>query len=85
MMIRLKVFAAAKDVAKEIVKDGHVELELPDEARISDLKVALVKRVPDLETLVTRSAFAIDQKYVSDDNVILESYEIAMIPPVSGG
>ena len=39
MMVRLKVFAAAK----EIVGDGHVELELVERARVSDLKTALVR------------------------------------------
>ena len=48
MMVRLKVFAAAK----EIVGDGHVELELVQGARVSDLKTALVRHVPELDTLV---------------------------------
>ena len=81
MMVRLKVFAAAK----EIVGDGHVELELVERARVSDLKTALVRHVPELEALVVRSAFAIDQQYASDDDSIPESCEVAMIPPVSGG
>jgi len=54
MMVRLKVFAAAK----EIVGEGHVELELVERARVSDLKTALVRHVPELEALVGRSAFA---------------------------
>ena len=81
MMVRLKVFAAAK----EIVGDGYVELELVELARVSDLKTALVRHVPELEALVGRSAFAIDQQYASDDDSIPESCEVAMIPPVSGG
>ena len=81
MMVRLKIFAAAK----EIVGDGHVELELVEEAHVSDLKTALVQQVPELEALVGRSAFAIDQQYASDDDSIPESCEVAMIPPVSGG
>ena len=81
MKVRLKVFAAAK----ESVGDSHIELELDEGARISHLKTALVQRVPELEALVDRSAFAIDQQYASDDDSILESCEVAMIPPVSGG
>ena len=81
MRVRLKVFAGAK----EIVGDGHVELELADGASVGDLKAALILQLPELETLVSRSAFAIDQQYASDDDSILELCEVAMIPPVSGG
>ena len=81
MMVRLKVFAAAK----EIVGDGHVELQLAEGALVGDLKTALVRQVPELEALVGRSAFAIDQQYASDDDSIIEPCEVAMIPPVSGG
>lgn len=81
MMVRLKVFAAAK----EIVGDGHVELDLADGARVGDLKTALVRQVPALEALVGCSAFAIDHQYATDDDSVLESCEVAMIPPVSGG
>ena len=81
MMIHLKVFAAAK----EIVGDEHIELELVEDARVSDLKMTLVRAVPELEALVGRSAFAIAQQYASDDDSILESCEVATLPPVSGG
>ena len=81
MIVRVKVFAAAK----EIVGDGHVELELSIGALVSDLKTALVRQVPELEALASRSAFAIDHQYASDDDSIPDSCEVAMIPPVSGG
>jgi len=81
MRVRLKVFAAAK----EIVGEGHVELELAEGSCVADLKTALVRQVQELEALVDRSAFAIDQQYASDDDSIPESCEVAMIPPVSGG
>ncbi len=81
MKVRLKVFAAAK----EIVGLGYVDLELTDGARVCDLKTALVQCVPELRALVGRSAFAIDQRYASDSDAISEACEVAMIPPVSGG
>jgi molybdopterin converting factor small subunit len=81
MKVRLKVFAAAK----EAVGEGHVDLELAEAARVSDLKAALVECFPELEALVGRSAFAIDQQYAADDDAIPEFSEVAMIPPVSGG
>jgi molybdopterin converting factor small subunit len=81
MMVRLKVFAAAK----EMVGGPFVELKLADGAVVCDLKTTLVRQVPELEALVNRSAFAIDQRYASDEDSIPESCEVAMIPPVSGG
>ena len=81
MMIRVKVFAAAK----EIVGDGHVELELADGACVGDLKSALIDQIPKLKELIGRSAFALDQQYASDEDLIADSCEVALIPPVSGG
>ena len=81
MMVRLKVFAAAK----EIVGDAHVELQLADGALVSDLKTLLSQQIPELSALVDRSAFAIDQQYASDHDKVCGASEVAMIPPVSGG
>ncbi len=81
MMIKLKVFAAAK----EIVAGEHVELELPTGSTIGDLKQALAMQVPDLANLIERSAFSIDQQYATAKDPVNAVNEVAMIPPVSGG
>ena len=81
MMIRVKVFAAAK----EIVGDNHIDLELEEGATIADLKTQLMKRIPNLASYLPRSAFAVNQQYAQPTDVIPLDCEVAMIPPVSGG
>ena len=65
MLIKVMLFAAAKEVAGT----GQLEIELPAGARMGDLKVAIVRTVPELEALVARSAFSIDQQYATADDL----------------
>ena len=81
MLIKVMLFAAAKEVAGT----GQLEIELPAGARMGDLKVAIVRTVPELEALVAKSAFSIDQQYATDDDLLSQESEFALIPPVSGG
>ena len=81
MMIRVKVFAAAKD----IVGNNHIDLELDEGATIADLQIQLLKLIPDLESHLPRSAFAVNQQYAQPTDVVPIDCEVAMIPPVSGG
>ena len=81
MLIKVMLFAAAKEVAGT----GQLEIEVPAEARMSDLKIAIVRTVPELEALVAKSAFSIDQQYANDDDLVSQGSEFALIPPVSGG
>lgn len=81
MKINIIMFA----VAREIVGESSVELELPDNSTIRQLKNALVDRYPDLQEIVDRSAFSINQEYANDEQEVPDDAEIGMIPPVSGG
>jgi molybdopterin converting factor small subunit len=81
MKIKLMVFAAARD----LLGDDEVVLELNDDACLADLKRALIEAYPDAAEIVTRSAFALDQKYALDDALLHDQAQLALIPPVSGG
>ena len=81
MIIKVEMFAAAR----ELVKERDVELRLPESATVGDLKQELVKRFPQLEELMVRSALSVDQEYALDDTQLRENAEVALIPPVSGG
>lgn len=81
MKIKLLLFAAAK----EIVGANQLVIELSDGDNVAALKAAVNKKHPAIADLVARSAFSVDQKYASDETLIEDSSEVAMIPPVSGG
>ena len=81
--ISLKVifFAAVRDLCEA----SEAQIELPHPASVADLKVELKKTFPQLEPILSRSAISVDHQYANDQFELLESSEIAVIPPVSGG
>jgi molybdopterin converting factor subunit 1 len=72
-------------VARQRVGTPTVSVELPETAKVQDLKAKLVERYPALEPLLPNLMIAIDSEYASDDATIRAGAEIAVIPPVSGG
>ena len=77
--VKLKTFGAARDImgGREIIFEfeGRQTHQLCDE---------LLKHYPQLKEL-NSLLIAINQKYASGDDLINETDEIAIIPPVSGG
>lgn len=79
MKLRIKTFGIARD----IMGGKEVEVELNGNT-VSQLRSSLMNKYPKLENL--RSLFiAVNQNYSEDTTVLVESDEIALIPPVSGG
>ena len=81
MKIRVQLFALARELAGEDV----VELELPSDATVAELRAALVAAAAPLAELVPHSAVAIDACYATNLTPIEPGAEIVLIPPVSGG
>lgn len=81
MKVEVLLFAAAKDV----FGTAKLELDLPANATVADLKRELIQRKPEASQALSRCAFSIDQQYANSDSIILANQEIAVIPPVSGG
>jgi sulfur-carrier protein len=81
MKVRVKLFAAAKELAGRDVLD----LELADIATLAELRQAVGKELPALQKILRHSVWAVDAEYARDDRVINQHSEIALIPPVSGG
>ncbi len=80
-MLRVKLFAKARDVA------GCPMLEIPwkDGQTVSDLKQLLVAQHPGLGPLIPQLLVAINNDYADDGVVIQATDEVACFPPVSGG
>src|SRR5262249_58421310 len=81
MHIRVRLFALAKERAGR----SELELELPVEATVADLRARLRQRWPELAEVWSRALIALDQEYAEDHARITPGVELAVIPPVSGG
>ncbi len=79
--IRILLFAAAREIAGR----DSVELHLPPESTVDDLRTALLQQYPQLERLATSLLWAVNNEYAALDRVVRASDAIACFPPVSGG
>lgn len=71
-------------IARDIVEDKTLSIELEDGSNVTDLKRAIVNKFPRFEDLKYLNV-AINNEYAQNDAIIGERDEIALIPPVSGG
>lgn len=81
MIIKVALFASAR----EVLGRSEIELELSPAATVAELKRELIKRFPDSEPLVLRSAVSVDHEFATEATKLNPDCEIALIPPVSGG
>jgi molybdopterin converting factor small subunit len=81
MIVRVKLFAAARELAGS--DEVFVEVRLP--ATISDIQSAILLAYPALKTILPHCLWAVDASYACGSHAIAETSEIALIPPVSGG
>ncbi|NNE30628.1 MAG: MoaD/ThiS family protein [Saprospiraceae bacterium] len=80
MKIRLTSFGIAKD----IVGQKEMEIDIETGSSIAQLKDILINRYPDFSALTSLS-FAVDEEYREDGYTISENQQVIIIPPVSGG
>ncbi len=80
-MHQIRLFAALRD------RTGASELsiDLPAGATVRDLKSAVEARIPALSGRLGPVRVAADHEFLSDDDVLPDGAELALIPPVSGG
>jgi molybdopterin converting factor subunit 1 len=81
MNVALRLFAAPKQIAGCDV----ARLELPSQATVADLRIALVREFPRLSPMSQQLRFAVNAEYANDETRLSEQDELACIPPVSGG
>jgi molybdopterin synthase catalytic subunit/molybdopterin converting factor small subunit len=70
---------------KERAGIKRTELEIPEEARVVDLKSLLLERFPGLRGVLDSSLISINREYAFDNDLIPSKAEVAIFPPVSGG
>ena len=81
MQVQLRLFAIAKSLAGRSV----IDLELPDPATVADLRRAISESFPQLSPWLPMIRFAVDSNYATDETPVVDTSELAAIPPVSGG
>lgn len=80
----MKVNILAFGIAKDIFGASAVDVELTNDATVSNLKYLLEQQYPKLKKLATYMV-AVNNEYALDGDTVHERDEIAIIPPVSGG
>ena len=80
-MIRLLFFATFKDRAGA----AQVDMELPEGARVTDLKARVAAAYPALAPLLNHALVSVNQNYAFDEDPVPPGAEVALFPPVSGG
>ena len=81
MRIRTLLFASYRDIAGA----DAVELEVDDDATVSDLVGALRAQGGAWASLPAHAAVAVNHRYAEHDVRLQETDEVALIPPVAGG
>ena len=82
-MIHITVlfFATLRDRAGT----NRITLELPDGARVEDLKARLIDDFPNLRPGLPSSLVSINREFAFDEDLVPAGAEVALFPPVSGG
>ena len=81
MKIRLLAFATAKDALGR----GEVEIEIPEGTTVAELAGLVQREYPDLGSLWSRLAIAVDGELAQPRDALKPGAEVALLPPVSGG
>ena len=81
MNVTIKVFAGAR----QAVGRESLDVALPPEPTVADLRRAIAEQHPVLADLVAHALFAVNTQYAADDAPIPPDADLACIPPVSGG
>ena len=71
--------------ARDLVGTDAVDIALPPDATVADLRRALADSYPKLAGLLLRSALAVNDAFVVDTAALAPDAVVALLPPVSGG
>ena len=81
MQLTVKLFGSLREEAGA----KELELELPEGARVVDLRKLLAERYPVLEQLGEVVAASVNLEMAEEDQQLSDGDEVAFLPPVAGG
>ncbi len=81
MKISIRLFANFS----ELLQKHTLEIELPTESTVGDLRAYLRITLPHIAALLDKTMIAVNRRYAEINQAINENDEIALIPPVGGG
>jgi molybdopterin synthase catalytic subunit len=81
MRVTVKLFGSAREAAGA----RELEQDLPEGARVADLRALLAARFPIFDRLGTRLASSVNLEMVNSESVLRDGDEVAFLPPVAGG
>jgi sulfur-carrier protein len=81
MKVKVRLFA----VAKELAGSDIIEVDVPLDCTVSDLRCVMFEHFPRLKQFGPQLRFAVNAEFADDQTPIHEQSEVACIPPVSGG
>jgi molybdopterin converting factor subunit 1 len=79
--IELLAFASASDA----LGAAELAVEVPDGARVAELKDSIQRLHPAMGSLWEGLAIAVNGELCQDDRALADGDEVALLPPVSGG
>ena len=80
----MDIEVVAYGIAREIIGDSSLTIEMEETATIKSLKDHLVTRFPEFSKLASLK-FAVNEEYEEDSYEVQPHDEVVIIPPVSGG
>ncbi len=80
----MKIKLIAFGIAKDILGNRVLEIEVAEKTTIANLKTQLIESYPTFSKLASLS-FAVNESYQADDFLLMENQEVVIIPPVAGG
>jgi molybdopterin synthase sulfur carrier subunit len=80
----MKIDLLAFGIVKEIFNRNSMQIMLPKNSTVGDLKNQLDAQFPEMKDLASYM-IAVNNNYQPDESIIHSGDEIAVIPPVSGG
>jgi molybdopterin converting factor subunit 1 len=80
----MKINVLLFGISADLVGASTLELDLLENANVSDFKSTLQKEYSNL-TQLNSYAIAVNESYADETTILKENDVVAVIPPVSGG
>ena len=82
-MIKISVLFFA--ILREKTGVSRIEIEMPEELTVADLKIYLAERFPAIKSFLQSVITSVNREFAFDEDRIPGAAEVAFFPPVSGG